>query len=52
VLLFSKGIERVAEDQRLIVVADPKPEPKPEKENPFLPTKKKNDGGPFLPTQK
>lgn len=34
------------------VVTEPKPEPQPEKDNPFLPTKKKNDGGPFLPTQK
>lgn len=34
------------------VVTEPKPEPKPEKDNPFLPTKKKTDGGPFLPTQK
>jgi hypothetical protein len=41
-------------------VVTPQPEPKPEptktddkkKDNPFLPTKKKNDGGTFLPTEK
>jgi serine/threonine protein kinase len=32
---------------------DPEPQPtKPEKDNPFLPTKKKKDSGPFLPTEK
>jgi len=34
---------------------EPKPEPKPDKsdkENPFLSTKKKNENGPFLPTEK
>ena len=28
------------------------PKPAPEKDNPFLPTKKKTDNGPFLPTEK
>jgi serine/threonine protein kinase len=46
------GIKKKTDPTPVPVVADPKPEPKPEKENPFLPTKKKNDGGPFLPTQK
>jgi serine/threonine protein kinase len=46
------GTKKKTDPKPEAVVAEPKPEPKPEKDNPFLPTKKKTDGGPFLPTQK